>query len=172
MATPISKYRLHSSAFERPDEENKIDPKRVVFLSVEGDETERTYFKHLNDQLDNSLIQIEVLRHRQGDGYSDPEHVIELLSEYMNIRQGELIPPDLLQSLTSKYTIEELQAYLNNPESIHPTKQKSIKEDLLLIGINIDYRRYLQHYTSEDNSNDIFAVVLDRDCGSHSGSRK
>lgn len=49
------------------------------FLSVEGDQTERTYFQNLNDYLDTQLIQIEVLRHRRGDGYSDPKYVIELL---------------------------------------------------------------------------------------------
>ena len=168
MATPISRYRLHSSAFDRPNEEEKIPPKRVIFLSVEGDETERTYFKHLNSQLDNSLLQIEVLRHRRGDGYSDPQYVIELLSEYMDIRQGELVPPVLLQSLTSKYTPDELHAYLNDPDKISTAKRKSISEDLLLVGIDVDYRRYLQHYTSTDHSDDIFAVVLDRDCGNHS----
>ena len=53
-------------------------PKKIVFLSVEGDETERTYFQHLGEKLDNTLIQIEVLRHKHGDGYSDPQYVIEL----------------------------------------------------------------------------------------------
>jgi len=168
LATTISKYRLHSSAFERPDEQNKADPKRVIFLSVEGDETERTYFQHLNNHLDNSLIKIEVLRHRRGDGYSDPEHVIELLNEYMNVREGEIVPQDLLQLLTSQYSKDELHAYLNNPDVICPAKQKRIKEDLLLIGINVDYRRYLQQYSGDDNNNDVFAVVLDRDCGNHS----
>ena len=81
-----SRFRLMSTAFKREDEDNKIDPKRMIILSVEGDETERTYFQHLNTHLDRTMIQIEVLRHRHGDGYSDPRHVIELLNEYVDIR--------------------------------------------------------------------------------------
>ena len=53
-----------STAFKREDEDNKIDPKRMIILSVEGDETERTYFQHLNTHLDRTMIQIEVLRHK------------------------------------------------------------------------------------------------------------
>ena len=58
-----SRFRLMSTAFKREDEDNKIDPKRMIILSVEGDETERTYFQHLNTHLDRTMIQIEVLRH-------------------------------------------------------------------------------------------------------------
>ena len=47
-----SRFRLTSTAFTREDEDNKIDPKRMIILSVEGDETERTYFQHLNTHLD------------------------------------------------------------------------------------------------------------------------
>ena len=67
----------------------------MIILSVEGDETERNYFQHLNTHLDRTMIQIEVLRHRQGDGYSDPRYVIDLLNEYVDIRQGQLIPAEL-----------------------------------------------------------------------------
>ena len=35
-----SRFRLMSTAFKREDEDNKIDPKRMIILSVEGDETE------------------------------------------------------------------------------------------------------------------------------------
>ena len=83
MPKPSSRFRLQSSAFARNDETEKINPKRMIFLSVEGDETERTYFQNLNEYLDTNLIQIEVLRHRRGDGYSDPVHVIELLENIL-----------------------------------------------------------------------------------------
>ena len=76
----------------------------MVFLSVEGDQTERTYFQNLNDYLDTQLIQIEVLRHRPGDGYSDPKYVIELLEEYIDVRQGDLIPKELPKAFTEKYS--------------------------------------------------------------------
>ena len=35
---------------------------------------------------------------------------------------------------------------------------------MLKIGIDIEYRRYLQSF---DNETDYFAVVIDRDCGNH-----
>ena len=104
MQKAVSRFRLQSSAFARKDETEKIEPKRMVFLSVEGDQTERTYFQNLNDYLDTQLIQIEVLRHRPGDGYSDPKYVIELLEEYIDVRQGDLIPKELPKAFTEKYS--------------------------------------------------------------------
>ena len=165
MTLPVSKHRLRSSAFIRKDESEKVDPKRMIFLSVEGDHTERTYFEHLNDHLDNSIIRIEVLRHRRGDGYSDPKYVIELLAEYINVRDGELIPSDLPPEFTAKYSKDILQKYLDNSTDLNRGQRKAIENDLLLIGIDLDYRRYLQSY---NNDTDVFAVVLDRDCGNHS----
>lgn len=164
MPERVSKYRLSSSAFERIDEANKISPKKMIFLSVEGDETERTYFQHLNEHLNLSLIQIEVLRHKRGDGYSDPEHVIELLDEYLNVRKGELVPDSLMKALLEKYAYEDLHKYLLQDMSLDPSLRKTIKTELLKIGIDLEYRRYLQSF---DKETDYFAVVLDRDCGNH-----
>ena len=154
-----------SSAFVRKDETEKINPKRMIFLSVEGDQTERTYFEHLNDHLDNSIIRIEVLRHRRGDGYSDPKYVVELLTEYINVREGELLPDNLPSAFTDKYSKELIQKYLENSSDIDKVQRNAIENDLLLIGIDLDYRRYLQNY---NNESDVFAVILDRDCGNHS----
>lgn len=166
MPAPLSRHRLRSSAFIRPDDHFKIEPKKVVFLSVEGDETERAYFEYLNEHVDNSIIKIEVLRHRRGDGYSDPIHVIDLLTEYISVRAGELVPEPLFDQLSSHFSKEELQSYIDNESSsLPPNRQKEIKESLLLIGIDLDYRRYLQTY---GNESDYFAVVLDRDAGNHS----
>ena len=39
-----NRYRLSSSTYER-EEENKIEPKKVFFLSVEGNTTEKAYFQ-------------------------------------------------------------------------------------------------------------------------------
>lgn len=160
-----SRFRLRSSAFERPDETEKIHPKRIIFLSVEGDETERTYFQNLNTHLDAAVIHIEVLRHRRGDGYSDPAYVIELLDEYINVRKGELIPSELPESLIHRYSKEYLKKYLDDNESLSPEQRKEISDALMAAGIDLEYRRYLQKF---DNETDYFAVILDRDCGSHS----
>ena len=165
MNKKTSKYRLISNTFERKDETNKIDPKRVIILSVEGDETERNYFQHLNTHLNSTIIQIEVLRHKRGDGYSDPLYVIELLNEYIDVRDGEIIPEELPQSFTEKYSKETLNSYLTAKESLDKKLQKELEEDLLQIGIDIEYRRYLKTFNEES---DYFAVILDRDSGNHS----
>ena len=165
MPKPSSRFRLQSSAFARKDETEKINPKRMIFLSVEGDETERTYFQNLNEYLDTDLIQIEVLRHRRGDGYSDPVHVIELLEEYIDVRQGDLIPDELPTQFTQKYSKEFIQKYLAGNSELTIKERNQFSGDLLKIGIDIEYRRYLQSFRQDM---DYFAVVLDRDCGSHS----
>lgn len=165
MPKPVSRFRLQSSAFSRNDETEKISPKRIVFLSVEGDETERTYFQNLNEHLDTAFIQIEVLRHRRGDGYSDPVYVIELLEEYINVREGDIIPDELPKSFTEKYSREFIQRYLAGSGELTVEEQKRFSGELLDIGIDVEYRRYLQNFRGDI---DYFAVVLDRDCGSHS----
>jgi hypothetical protein len=58
MLKPSSRFRLQSSAFTRNDETEKINPKRMIFLSVEGDETERTYFQNLNEYLDTIIMAV------------------------------------------------------------------------------------------------------------------
>lgn len=165
MSKTVSRYRLKSSAFQRPEEDVQILPKRMIFLSVEGDETERTYFQCLNEYLDSSLIQIEILRHKKGDGYSDPTYVIELLQEYLAIRQGEIIPDELPKEFLNQYSKEILNVYLNEPDSLDAEKRKEIQSALLNIGIDLEYRKYLANYNAKT---DLFAVVLDRDCGNHS----
>lgn len=160
-----SRYRLRSSAFERSEEKNLIDPKTVIFLSVEGDETERTYFTHLGETLDSSIIHIEILRHRKGDGYSDPIQVIELLQECLNMRQGSLIPNEILNKVIAKYSSEIIQTYLATPDKLDQDLRNNIQSDLLLLGIDVEYRQYLQKY---DSDTDFFGIVIDRDCGSHS----
>ena len=165
MNRKTSKYRLRSNVFERQDESIKVEPKRMIILSVEGDETERNYFQHLNSHLDSTIIQIEILRHKRGDGYSDPLHVIELLNEYIDVRDGKIIPDELPQPFADKYPIEILNSYLTEKEKLDIKLQKEIEEDLLQIGIDIEYRRYLNTF---DKDTDYFAVVLDRDRGNHS----
>ena len=160
-----SRYRLASTAFKRNDDENKIAPKKMIILSVEGDETERNYFEHLNTHLEHATVKIEVLRHRRGDGYNDPHHVIELLNEYITVRLGQLIPEELPEEFTKKYSRKIIEKYLKHDNSLSDTVCTDIRDALVKIGIDLEYRRYLQTF---DKETDFFAVVLDRDCGAHS----
>lgn len=160
----VSRFRLRSSAFERPEERERVKAKRCVFLSVEGDDTERDYFNGLNRHLDSSVITIEVLRHKKGDGYSDPPHVVGLLEEYLSARDGDLIP-ETIRNLFEEYSEEDWESYLNSPETLPHNKRQEIRTKLLLSEIDLDYRKYLCDMGGKD---DVFGVVLDRDCGSHS----
>ena len=156
-----SKFRLTSSAFERKDESEKRQLKKLVFLSVEGSQTEMDYFNSLNGCLDNSVIKIETLRHLRSDGYSDPEHVIELLEEAVNARESGPFPVDeSVAWILNKYGYEFIDSYLKKPSSVDPTKAKELKADLLQVGIDLDYRKHLSDLKSEGT---YFCVVLDRD---------
>ena len=43
-----NKYRLSSDAFERETEEEKIQPQKIFFLSVEGNATEKEYLEGIS----------------------------------------------------------------------------------------------------------------------------
>ena len=40
----INRYRLTSTVYEREDESQKVLPEKRIFLSVEGNATEKEYF--------------------------------------------------------------------------------------------------------------------------------
>ena len=164
MAGINSRYRLSSSAFERPEEADRIDPKRVIVLAVEGDVTEKDYFSLLNDYLDTAILHIEVLCKKRGSGYNAPLQVVELLQEYLAVREGKLLPADVWEVFTEKYTRQMMSAYLEDPQQLDEQTLQNIRSDLLQIGIDLEYRRYLQNFNHET---DFFAVVLDRDMKSH-----
>lgn len=163
-----SRFRLRSSAFERPEKENQTEPRRVIFLSVEGDNTERDYFSHLQQYLQRNkkapLIHIEVLRHRRGEGFTAPEYVLELLNEYIGIRESGVLPKNLPEAFTKKYPQDIIKTFINNPERLEPLKKSVLEEDLLKLGIDIDYRRYLETF---NGPKDTFAIVIDRDKNCH-----
>mgnify|MGYP007011901439 FL=1 len=75
-------HRLHSSMDIRPDDNLEETPKRIIFLSVEGN-TERDYFNFINLYRKEigieSLVHIETLSKLSRDGKSDPEQVFDLL---------------------------------------------------------------------------------------------
>jgi hypothetical protein len=105
----ISKYRLHSNAFERPEEDNPHDPKNLIILSVEGANTERQYFEHLSKHIErggSTVFCIEVLRRKQDDGHSSPEYVIELLNEYIDVLNNDPLPEPWMERFANKYSFE------------------------------------------------------------------
>lgn len=40
-----NKYRLSASVYDREEEQEKVEPQKIYFLSVEGNATEKEYFE-------------------------------------------------------------------------------------------------------------------------------
>jgi len=78
-----NKYRLSTDAFDR--KEPFEDPKKVIWLSVEGTKTEVKYFTFLDRNKEDAgidaTIKIEPLKRK--DKNSDPLSVLDLLDEYV-----------------------------------------------------------------------------------------
>lgn len=169
----MNKYRLHSTVFEREREEGKSEPKKVFFLSVEGNDTEKEYFEGISNfkaELGiNALVEIELLRKYKRDTDSAPSHVIELLEEYLELRNNgtssDNMKDDIPKKIVDTFGEETIDAYLNNPTSIKKEIRKKIDTELRKMSYDLNYRKYLNRY---NNPNDKFAIIIDRDCDSHS----
>lgn len=86
-----NKYRLSSTVYNRETEKEKIDLQKIIFLSVEGNVTEIEYFRGISAFRDilgmDARVDVEVLRRRSSDTNSAPQQVIELLEEYIRLRE-------------------------------------------------------------------------------------
>lgn len=166
-----NKFRLHSEIFDRETEEEKIDPEKIYFISVEGNVTEREYFNGVSlyrNQLGiHAKVDIEVLGRNANDTNSAPEHVIELLEEYLSLREEghESLIKDIPEYLINEFGIEFIQRFLNDDGQLSSTEKKRFIVELKKIGYDIQYRKYLLKY---DNAYDEFCILIDRDAESHS----
>lgn len=166
-----NKYRLSSDAFERETEEEKIQPQKIFFLSVEGNATEKEYLEGISayrTQLGiHAIVDVQVLGRRRKDTNSAPQQVIELLEEYLQLRESgkESLVADIPSDLIEKYGEDFIRRYLEEPDGISKRKKNEFVTDLLKIGYDINYRKYLQKYNS---SLDEFWILIDRDAQSHS----
>lgn len=166
-----NKYRLSASVYERETEDKKVEPPKIYFLSVEGNITEKEYFAGISANRKrlgiNGKVDVEVLRRSRKDTNSAPQQVVELLEEYIRLRELgeenliEEIPMDFIE----KYGLEFIQTYLNNPDKIPRKQRNSFVTELMKIGYDINYRKYLQRY---NNDMDEFAILIDRDMQTHS----
>ncbi len=166
-----NKYRLSSNAFEREEESDKIEIQKVFFLSVEGNATEREYFEGISANRItlgiNAIVDIEVLNRRRKDTNSAPQYVVELLEEYLRLRENgrESLVKDIPKEFVEKYGIEFIQSYLEGTGEISRRRKNEFVTDLLKIGYDINYRRYLDKY---HNDLDEFGILIDRDMQTHS----
>ncbi|WP_419169203.1 RloB family protein [Negativibacillus massiliensis] len=160
-------YRLgRKGIFERPNE-NSLKPKRIVFLSVEGTKTEVSYFQYVEKFRQElgieAIVHIEVLR--KIDTKSDPDHVLELLDEYIKFRESDTFKDELLKLKLKNYTEDFIKDYVLAPESISKRKRNKFEAVLKQERIDLLYLDFLSKYRGED---DAFGIVIDRDRDSHS----
>ena len=166
-----NKYRLSSTVYAREKEEEKVDLEKIIFLSVEGNVTEKEYFDGISSnriQLGfNSKIDVEVLRRKRHDTNSAPQQVIELLEEYISLRKlgKENLIDDIPESFIEKYGMEFIQQYLDSPEKIPKKQRNMLITDLMKIGYDINYRKYLHN---SNRTLDEFCILIDRDAQTHS----
>lgn len=175
-----NKFRLSSSTYDRNEEDNRIPPKKVYFLAVEGTKTEKEYFHGISDysrELNiNALVRVHVLDHFSKDGLSAPKHVLELLDECRSIRNSKNDPvdqiPDSMQDIIQKYGDDFLDRVKNDPTAIPEHQRRKFYDELRKAGYDLGYLEFLRHYgkpstNSEDYNSDVFCIIIDRDQHSH-----
>lgn len=166
-----NKYRLSSTIFEREEEKDKVEPQKIFFLSVEGNATEKEYFEGISANRRhlgiNAIVDVEVLNRGSKDTGSAPYKVLELLEEYLRLRENgkESLINDIPEDFVQKYGVEFIRNFLDGGGNIPKRKRNAFVTDLLKIGYDINYRRYLQNYHSEL---DEFGILIDRDMHTHS----
>ena len=166
-----NKYRLSSTVYEREEEKDKIEPTKIFFLSVEGNATEKEYFEgvsaHRRRLGIKAKVDVEVLKRSSKDTGSAPFQVIELLEEYLRLRENgnESLIKDIPVEFVKKYGIEFIQDYLDGKDTISRKSRNAFITELMKIGYDINYRKYLQNYRSDL---DEFGILIDRDMQTHS----
>ena len=166
-----NKYRLSGSIYERENEEEKIEPQKIIFLSVEGNATEKEYFEGVSinrKQLGiNNKIDVEVLKRSKKDTNSAPQQVIELLEEYLRLRElgRENMIEEIPKEFVERYGIEFIQSFLDDENTIPLKRKNEFVTELMKIGYDVSYRKYINTYRKDL---DEFAILIDRDIHSHS----
>lgn len=165
-----NKYRLSSAAFERETDEDKEELEKIYFISVEGNRTETEYFKGISDNREylgmSARIDVKVLGRSRKDTNSAPEQVIELLEEYLSLRAlgKENLIEEIPEQFVKEYGTEFIEKYLEDPQKIPRKKRNAFATELMKIGYNINYRKYLNEY---NHKLDEFCILIDRDKGTH-----
>lgn len=162
-------HRLNAgNRFERPETQSI---KRVVFLSVEGEVTERRYFEFVRESRETlgikSVVEIHVLR--RGDSSSSPEKVVELLENYLEVRNNNDFLEEVDKLELKHYDKEFIHKYLEAPDTIDVKEKRQFEGFLKEEQLDLTYLLFLNKFKGSDNGeNDVFGIVIDRDAGNHS----
>lgn len=163
------KNRLRASAFERRQKEEIIRANRIIVLAVEGAQTEPGYFAGLNDMLaeQSTILRVEVLEHTGTLHYSSPQQVFNLLKEYDDLVNGNILPEEALASLKAFASDEDIAKYLAG-EALDEAMARKIETTLENDGIDLPYRKHLLENAPQT---DHVGIVIDRDKNSNSKER-
>ena len=162
-------HRLNAgNRFKRPETQSI---KRVVFLSVEGEVTERRYFEFVRESRETlgikSVVEIHVLR--RGDSSSSPEKVVELLENYLEVRNNNDFLAEVDKLELKHYDKEFIHKYLEAPDTIDVKERRQFEGFLKEEQLDLTYLLFLNKFKGSDNGeNDVFGIVIDRDAGNHS----
>lgn len=162
-------HRLNAgNRFERPETQSI---KHVVFLSVEGEVTERRYFEFVRESRETlgikSVVEIHVLR--RGDSSSSPEKVVELLENYLEVRNNNDFLAEVDKLELKHYDKEFIHKYLEAPDTIDVKEKRQFEGFLKEEQLDLTYLLFLNKFKGSDNGeNDVFGIVIDRDAGNHS----
>ena len=162
-------HRLNAgNRFERPETQSI---KRVVFLSVEGEVTERRYFEFVRESRETlgikSVVEIHVLR--RGDSSSSPEKVVELLENYLEVRNNNDFLAEVDKLELKHYDKEFIHKYLEAPDTIDVKEKRQFEGFLKEEQLDLTYLLFLNKFKGSDNGeNDVFGIVIDRNAGNHS----
>lgn len=155
------------SRFDRPENQ---DVKRVVFLSVEGEVTEQQYFQFVRLSREKlgikSVVEIHVLQ--RGDSSSSPGKVVELLENFLDVRNNENFEAEIDGLELKRYSKEFIHQYLEEPETIGQKEKRRFEAYLREEQLDLQYLFFLNKFKGANNGeNDVFAIVIDRDSGNH-----
>lgn len=113
-----NKFRLTSEGmFKRQEEDNQEMPRRIVFLSVEGNCTERQYFNYVEQYRSEigikKAVHIHPLERAKNDTLSAPTEVLELLEECIELRRAEDLPKCLQEAIPKDYSVDFVRKYIH-----------------------------------------------------------
>ena len=151
-------FRLKSTTmFSRMDDDINEQPLRIVFLSVEGNKTERQYFEYVEKYRGKlgikAAVHIHTLQRAKRDNLSAPENVLELLEEYLVIRKNDGLPERLRSVIPQRYSEEFINCYLRSELNPQDDEVKEFESILAEVGYDVVYNNYLKEFKGK---NDVF----------------
>lgn len=163
-------YRLNSVAlFTRQEEQEREDPLKIVYLSVEGSITEKCYFQFIHKYRQELGIKrsvtVKVLE--RNDDNSAPLQVLELLEEFVQLQNSNTLPSILKEVIPKEYSVDFIKRYLSNDLQPSDAEEK-LNFELILNKANLDID-FIKSGLDNHQREDIFAIVIDRDCSLKNG---